>query len=297
MLSYDVHEKSITRKLNLKSPARFSITKNQDEKQHWIASDLFRKGLRQDSQTKMARKHATFCNDLRVRYRVPALYCMDPPDPETGEVPEEIDPRYAQTETLVAWLQHHHVHKKHDWKPLQSTSSRTACWSSSILARRSTADIWISRLAADAGTKALSDYLVTGSRLPPRRTSMAGRSCIEPEQSEELSISRHRGIVGVPSPRRFGGVGLEICSPRQAKFPSAKAQSLTERRRSGAPPELRITDTSSDCYPTATSPTVVAGKYFTPAKRTDLHAITNFTWGDSWDNSGLECKISSVSSL
>ena len=79
-LSYDLGEKSITKKLYLECPARFSIQQNQYEEQDWITSDLYRKNMRRDLHHKAAQKYSKFCHALRNIVRVPALYSKLPPD-------------------------------------------------------------------------------------------------------------------------------------------------------------------------------------------------------------------------
>jgi len=216
-LSFETHEKSITKKLMLECPARFAIQQNQDDEIHWCTSVLYTQELRQLSFEKVQNKHSSFCNELRRRETFTPLYRKIKPDATVGRVPAEVDPRYAHTHSLVAWLRDNHHHKKRNWKPADGTMPRTCPWDSTILARSKTARIWEKRLAADSGIEAASDYLQKGVRVPPTRHSLENRSRPAEEFSFEGASPNKQNwqhISGVPSPRRFVGIGSEICSPR-----------------------------------------------------------------------------------
>eukprot|EP00802_Teleaulax_amphioxeia_P007444 Tamp_07450.p1 GENE.Tamp_07450~~Tamp_07450.p1 ORF type:complete len:471 (-),score=41.33 Tamp_07450:902-2314(-) len=206
-LSFDVHEKSITRKLTVQCPARFSITQNQDNEQYWITSDHFRKGLDEHFHSSIVRKNIKFCRMLRDVYQVPRLYCRPPRRPvadELGNATEDLQSQPSQT--LCEWLHANHLHKKHAWARKDGASPRTQCWEPTILARQKTAEIWVDRLAADGGVKMPADYLQQGAVLPPRRHTMENRSHLEAQPAVACGSRRSLpDILGAPSPRRFGG--------------------------------------------------------------------------------------------
>lgn len=233
---------------------------------------LYTQELRQSSFEKVQHKHSHFCRELRSLYQGTStpLYCQIQPDARAGMVATQVDSRYAHTDSLVEWLRENHHHKKHNWKPTYGASPRTTCWDDAILARRSTACIWDSRLAADAGITAASDYLQKGVRVPPLRRTLEARSRPPTEDYSahsggEFSGKRHtwQTITGVPSPRRFVGIGSEICaSPRQlagsrAGLPredSARANRTASTRTSSA----RSTSSSHASHGSTHSQTVIS---------------------------------------
>ena len=222
-LSYEVHEKSITRKLNLDSPARFFIQKNQRDEIDWVAESVFCGQAQREVHKKAAKARAGFCRRLRNDYPSRALHARLPYDESMCSVPSYADPRTAHHDDLVSWLQNERCHKKPSdytrpgpvspsgWTRTEEVSARTRCWEPTILARRATGMIWTSRLAADEGLKGPSDYLLEGERLPPRRKSTENRS--------RPGTVKIQSIMGVPSPRRLSGRGKpvmpETVSPSQ----------------------------------------------------------------------------------
>ncbi len=282
-LSYDLSEKSITKKLYLECPARFSIQQNQYEEQDWITSDLHRKNMRRDLHHKVAQKYSNFCHTLRNVVRVPALYCKLPPDGdlehlgvpmasggvsvtvqgtrmgtvawdpflfrwksshsarcEDLEVP--FDPRIAPAHILYTWLKDNHLHQKKVWRrsdglPPTGGTPRTQCWDPTILARRSTAQIWDARLSMLPGLKGPSDYMIKGEKMPPRR-----KTRLSPEQSRSQLLcqpefelastprstrNHHLQITGQPSPRRCTGIGSEMTG-RSRQPPPATGEHETD---------------------------------------------------------------------
>jgi len=317
-LSFEVHEKSITRRLTVQCPARFSIQQNQNEEQYWITADLFRKGLNNDFHSKVVRKNIQFCRTLRDVYQVPKLYCR--PHRGADELANmTADLRSQPSQTLVEWLQTNHLHKKQEWARRDGVSPRTQCWEPTVLARRKTAEIWADRLAADGGVKTPAHYLHWGAKLPPRRHTLENRSRVEPEMAAECGTWRSLPVIaGAPSPRRVGGGNNEIplqrtrrstevailrddsdvwnacSSPRQAlDTPSSVVMPDSQRsKRTAAPHALRVAITTPRS--SSMEKSIKSGDCFSskPQKHT-----TGFFLIESWNVGGLELERSSVSNL
>ena len=323
-LSFEVHEKSITRRLTVQCPARFSIQQNQDEEQYWITADQFRKGLNNNFHSKVVRKNIQFCRTLRDVYQVPKLYCRQYRGAdELANMTRDL--RSQPSQTLVEWLQTNHFHKKQDWARQDGVSPRTQCWEPTILARRKTAEIWADRLAADGGVKTVAHYLHCGAKLPPRRHTMENRSRMEHEMAAEVGNWPSLPVIaGAPSPRRIVGINNEFLlqrtrrstevailrddsdvwsafsSPRQASTargsldtPNSAVMPDSQRnKRSAAPHALRVaitTPRSSNMEKSINSGDCFS---FKPQKHT-----MEFSLIDSWNVEGLELERSSVSNL
>jgi len=323
-LSFEVHEKSITRRLMVQCPARFSITQNQDEEQYWITADLFRKGLNYDFHSKVVRKNIQFCRTLRDVYQVPKLYCR--PHRGANELANMTADLCSQpSQTLVEWLHTNHLHKKQEWARRDGVSPRTQCWEPAILARRKTAEIWADRLAADGSVKTPTHYLLCGARLPPRRHTMENRSRVEPEMAAECGTWRSLPVIaGAPSPRRIvegnnviplqrtrrstevailrddSDVWSAFSSPRQASMacssldtPSGVVMPDSQRnKRAAAPHALRVAITTP--HSSSMEKSIKSGNRF--SFKAQKHT-TEFSLIESWNVAGLELECSSVSNL